>query len=198
LAQTPPAGDSPRLELIERIVAALNARDIDGISSVMHEDVELWPTEEYLPPGVSYRGRDGARSMVEQGLPGLSGVQAELLDFAEFEDRAVARFRLRLGDGSVRDSHWVYTFQDGLVLRAEQYRTHEAARAAGEHHVLTPRERQVFQLLARGFTGPEIAEQLVLSPETVRTHVQNGVDRLGASTRVQAVAVAITRGEIAV
>lgn len=196
MAQTPPAGDSPRLELIERLIAALNARDLDGMVAVMHEDVELWPTAEYLPPGVSYHHRDGVRSMIEQGLPGLPGVQVEVVAFTEFEDRSVAHFRLRLGDGSVRDSYWVYTFQDGLVLRAEQYATHEAALAAGEHHVLTPRERQVFQLLARGFAGPEIAEQLVVSPETVRTHVQNGVDRLGASTRVQAVAVAIARGEI--
>ena len=61
---------------------------------------------------------------------------------------------------------------------------------------LTPRERQVLELLARGLTGPQIAEQLVLSPETVRTHVQNAVDRLEAKTRVNAVAIALARGEI--
>jgi DNA-binding NarL/FixJ family response regulator len=61
---------------------------------------------------------------------------------------------------------------------------------------LTPREREIFQLLALGFTGREIAAQLVLSPDTVRTHVQNGIGRLGAKTRGQAIAISLTRGEI--
>ena len=68
--------------------------------------------------------------------------------------------------------------------------------APAAHAALTPRERQVLELLARGLTGPQIADHLVLSPETVRTHVQNGVDRLQAKTRVNAVAIALSRGEI--
>jgi DNA-binding NarL/FixJ family response regulator len=68
----------------------------------------------------------------------------------------------------------------------------------GREYILTPRERQVFQLLAAGLTGPEIAESLSVSMRTVRSHVQNGIDRLGAETRVHAVALAITRGEISV
>jgi PAS domain S-box-containing protein len=67
---------------------------------------------------------------------------------------------------------------------------------AGEG-VLTPREREVFRLLALGFNAPEIAERLFLAPGTVRTHVRNGVVKLGAKTRVQATALALTRGEIA-
>jgi PAS domain S-box-containing protein len=63
-------------------------------------------------------------------------------------------------------------------------------------HALTPREREIFQLLALGFTGREIADRLVLSPDTVRTHVQNGIGRLGARTRGQAIALALHRGDI--
>jgi DNA-binding CsgD family transcriptional regulator len=70
-----------------------------------------------------------------------------------------------------------------------------ASGAAGEP-VLTPREREIFRLLALGFSGRDIAKQLFLSPETVRTHVQNGVSRLGARTRGHAIAIALTRGEI--
>jgi uncharacterized protein (TIGR02246 family) len=62
--------------------------------------------------------------------------------------------------------------------------------------VLTPREREIFRLLALGFSGRDIAKQLFLSPDTVRTHVQNGVGRLGARTRGHAIAIALTRGEI--
>ena len=61
---------------------------------------------------------------------------------------------------------------------------------------LTPREREIFQLLALGFSGREIADRLVLSPDTVRTHVQNGIGRLGAKTRAQGIAIALTRGDI--
>jgi PAS domain S-box-containing protein len=61
---------------------------------------------------------------------------------------------------------------------------------------LTPREREVFQLLASGLNAPEIADRLFLSPATVRTHVQNGMQRLGARTRVHAISIALGRGEI--
>lgn len=51
-------------------------------------------------------------------------------------------------------------------------------------------------LLAEGMSGAAIAERLVLSPETVRTHVRNAMDKLGASTRSQAVALALEHGDI--
>jgi DNA-binding CsgD family transcriptional regulator len=62
---------------------------------------------------------------------------------------------------------------------------------------LTAREREILGLLATGLSGAEIAAQLVLSPETVRTHVRNAMAKLGASTRSQAVAIALRRSEIA-
>ena len=55
--------------------------------------------------------------------------------------------------------------------------------------LLSPREREVLGLLADGYQGPEIADQLFLSLETVRTHIRNGVNKLGARTRVQAAAM---------
>ncbi len=61
---------------------------------------------------------------------------------------------------------------------------------------LSKREREVFELLADGLSGTEIAERLVLSPETVRTHIRNAMAKLGASTRSHAVAIALRRGEI--
>jgi mannose-1-phosphate guanylyltransferase/mannose-1-phosphate guanylyltransferase/phosphomannomutase len=61
---------------------------------------------------------------------------------------------------------------------------------------LTPREREVMSLLALGLNGAEIAERLVLSPETVRVHVRNARQRLGARTRAHAIALALKRGEI--
>ena len=62
--------------------------------------------------------------------------------------------------------------------------------------VLSPREREVLDLLAGGLNGEEVAVRLVLSPETVRTHVRNAMEKLGAKTRVHAVAIALRKGEI--
>jgi DNA-binding CsgD family transcriptional regulator len=45
-------------------------------------------------------------------------------------------------------------------------------------------------------TGEEVAVRLGLSPETVRTHVRNAMDKLEAHTRVHAVAIALRQGEI--
>lgn len=61
---------------------------------------------------------------------------------------------------------------------------------------LTRRERQVLTRLAMGLDGPQIATELSISNPTVQTHVRNAMGRLGARTRAQAVALALTRGEI--
>lgn len=62
---------------------------------------------------------------------------------------------------------------------------------------LSNREREVFELLAEGLSGAQIAQRLVLSPETVRTHIRNAMGKLGASTRSQALVIALRRREIA-
>lgn len=56
---------------------------------------------------------------------------------------------------------------------------------------LTPRERQITALLAEGCDGREIAERLVLSPETVRTHIRNAMERTSARTRAHLIAIAL-------
>jgi DNA-binding NarL/FixJ family response regulator len=56
---------------------------------------------------------------------------------------------------------------------------------------LSPREHEILGLLAGGLTGEAIAKRLSLSPETVRTHVRNATTKLGANTRVQAVAMMV-------
>lgn len=56
---------------------------------------------------------------------------------------------------------------------------------------LTPRESEVLTLAARGFSGPEIAEELVLSRATVKTHLANIYAKLGVPNRAAAVAKAI-------
>jgi DNA-binding NarL/FixJ family response regulator len=52
---------------------------------------------------------------------------------------------------------------------------------------LSEREREILDLMARGHRNPEIAQQLVLSPKTVRNHVSNILDKLQASDRAEAI-----------
>jgi DNA-binding NarL/FixJ family response regulator len=62
--------------------------------------------------------------------------------------------------------------------------------------LLSRRESEILELLSTGLTGEEIAERLVLSPETVRTHVRNAMGKLDARTRTEAVVRALEREEI--
>lgn len=66
----------------------------------------------------------------------------------------------------------------------------------GKGKTLSSRESEILGLLARGLTGEEIARRLVLSPETVRTHVRNAMGKLEARTRTEAVVKALEREEI--
>jgi DNA-binding NarL/FixJ family response regulator len=59
---------------------------------------------------------------------------------------------------------------------------------------LTPRETQVLRLLARGRNNAEIAAELFVSRETVKTHVRNVLDKLAARDRTQAVVRAYELG----
>ena len=56
---------------------------------------------------------------------------------------------------------------------------------------LSPRERQILELLAEGLRVKEIAERLGLSPATVHTHVRNAIAKLEVDTRTEAVALAV-------
>jgi two-component system nitrate/nitrite response regulator NarL len=84
----------------------------------------------------------------------------------------------------------------------------EARRAAPAHrqtrdpdHVvqlmastLTRREREVLELLAAGATSDQLAEELSLSPHTVRTHIQNIMSKLQVHSRLEAATFAVRNG----
>ena len=76
-----------------------------------------------------------------------------------------------------------------LVLTEPEPPQEQSPSQAGE---LTRREREILHLVALGKSSPEIADGLVISPETVRTHVRNAMSKVGARTRAQLVAIALT------
>ena len=61
---------------------------------------------------------------------------------------------------------------------------------------LTPREREVLQLLAEGLNDKEIAQRLHVSPQTARTHMENILNKLGVNSRLQALVFALRHGVV--
>jgi len=61
---------------------------------------------------------------------------------------------------------------------------------------LTSREMEVLRLVADGSRNRDIAEKLFISEETVKVHIKHIMEKLGASDRTQAVAIALRRGVI--
>jgi len=83
----------------------------------------------------------------------------------------------------------------GVMARAAQDRTGSVDGQRLED-LLTPREAEVLELMARGMTNSDIAAQLVLSEATVKTHVARVITKTDSHDRAQAVAFAYQSGLI--
>jgi RNA polymerase sigma factor (sigma-70 family) len=95
---------------------------------------------------------------------GASGYVVKTIDHQRMVEgiRAIARGEMLLSPAAA----------DRVVQRLARTRR-EKEREADALQALTPREREVFRLVAQGCTNAEIAERLVLSETTVKTHVRN-------------------------
>ena len=96
-----------------------------------------------------------------------------------------------------------FTLEAGAAIVIELHRDEreESLRSSasdGESMIehLTPREREVLELVAEGMSNRAIAERLGNSEHTVKFHVSSLLGKLGAVTRAELVAIAIRRGLI--
>ena len=78
-----------------------------------------------------------------------------------------------------------------LAPEAADALVHAMAAPAETRTALTRREGEVLELMAEGLTNTEIADRLVVSLSTVKTHVSSVIAKLGASTRTEAAAIAV-------
>lgn len=76
----------------------------------------------------------------------------------------------------------------------EGFRVLPAAAGMAQKDGLTAREQQVLILLSQGLGTEEVATMLVISPATVRNHVQNILNKLGVHSRLEAIAQAYKKG----
>ncbi|HEY2672512.1 MAG TPA: LuxR C-terminal-related transcriptional regulator, partial [Rugosimonospora sp.] len=81
-----------------------------------------------------------------------------------------------------------------LIARFLRYPDHADPPTPQRLAVLTDRERGILVLVAGGLSNDEIAQHLVLSPATVKTHVNRAMVKLAARDRAQLVVIAYQTG----
>ena len=112
------------------------------------------------------------RALLQRGLE--SGARGYILKEAPHETLLRAIEKVAAGE----------TFVDPALMSV-------LTGARGATDVLTPREREILQLLADGMSNADVAGQLFISQETVKSHVRHILTKLEADTRTQAVAIAL-------
>lgn len=152
-------------------------------------------------------------TLMDLRLPDMSGIDALVRIRAEFAGARV--IMLTTFEGDVEIQRALRAGARGYLLKSTPPRdlvetirqvhagqkgipSHIAANLA-EHlgdESLTEREVEVLRHVAEGHRNRDIGEKLFISEETVKVHVKHIMEKLGASDRTQAVAIAVRRGII--
>ncbi len=123
---------------------------------------------------------DDRQFVVEAVRAGARGYVLKARD----AEHLIQTVRLVAGGNMVIDPQLVVALADELSQSKERDRKAET---------LTAREVEVLQVLAFGHTNKDIADQLGISPDTVKTHLEHIFEKLGATDRTAAVAEALRR-----
>lgn len=152
-------------------------------------------------------------TLMDLRLPDMSGIDALITIRAEFPEARVIMLTTFEGDVDIQRS--LEAGARGYLLKSmppkdlvevvrqvhagKKRIPQEVAAHLAEHcgdEPLTEREIDVLQHISGGNRNRDIAEQLFISEETVKVHVKHIMEKLGASDRTQAVAIAVRRGII--
>ena len=180
-------------------VVQITASAEDGFRAVSSLRPDLALVDIDLPDG------DG----VELGKRILRELDVQVVIVSALEDRRMMRDALRAGfRGYIAKStpldRFVASVADALtgdvVSASGHARLPTGARSSSDRSFallssqLTPREREVLGLLVAGASGESIARSLGISPNTVRTHVQNVLNKLQVNSRLEAASFAARHG----
>jgi DNA-binding NarL/FixJ family response regulator len=152
-------------------------------------------------------------TLMDLRMPDMSGIDALSAILAEFPDARVVMLTTFEGDVEIQRS--LAAGARGYLLKtmppkelvdavrqihAGRKRIPQEIAAQLAEHIgderLTEREIDVLQHVAGGNRNKDIAERLLISEETVKVHVKHIMEKLGASDRTAAVAIAVRRGII--
>jgi two-component system, NarL family, response regulator LiaR len=144
-------------------------------------------------------GMDGAAATAEivRRCPG-----SRVLALTSFSDEALIKATLRAGaigylmknvsgDQLAAAIRSASQGKPTLAPEAAEALMHAVASDESAGRDLTRRERQVLTLMAEGLTNGEIADRLVISLSTAKTHVSSIISKLGVSSRTEAATVAV-------
>jgi DNA-binding NarL/FixJ family response regulator len=160
-----------------------------------------------------FRGHQPDVTLMDLRLPDMSGIDALIAIRTEFTEARIVM--LTTFEGDVEIHRALQAGARGYVLKSmppkdlvevirqvhagKKRVPPEVAAQLAEHlsdEALTEREIDVLRHLAGGNRNRDIAERLFISEETVKVHVKHLMEKLGASDRTQAVAIAVRRGII--
>ncbi len=153
---------------------------------------------------LGYRSNQLIGQPVYQFVVGGPILTPEQWDDALRRERFSGDATLRRADGGEVAVQWAATVEEitgkrfVLLVALNTSRWGRSFRRAAaivqERSPLTDREREVVRLMALGNTGPEIAEELRIAHDTVRTHARNAMMKVGARSRAHLVAKALGEG----
>jgi DNA-binding NarL/FixJ family response regulator len=188
----------------------------EGITAIVNNepDMSLVAEASTSSEGVRrFREHRPDVTLMDLRLPDASGIDAMIAIRTEFADARI--IMLTTFEGDVEMQRALEAGARGYMLKSTPPRelievirqVHagkkrvpaEVASYLAEHlsdHSLTVRETDVLRHVANGNRNRDIAERLFISEETVKVHVKHIMEKLGASDRTQAVAIAVRRGII--
>jgi DNA-binding NarL/FixJ family response regulator len=187
---------------IEVVGEAANGTEALRLARALRPDVVLM---DIRMPGLD--GLEATRAIAEDDL--LVGVRIVILTTFDLDEYVFEALRVGASGFLVKDTEplelirgvWAVASGDALLspgvtgrLVAEFASRTKEPRPSPELHQLTDREREVMGQVAAGLTNNEIAERLVVSPATARTHVSRAMVKLGARDRAQLVVFAYESG----
>jgi len=152
-------------------------------------------------------------TLMDLRLPGITGIDALIAIRSDYPDARVIMLTTFNGDVDIQRAlkAGAYGYQLKSAPRKELIeairKVHtgkksvppEVAAQLAEHmsgEALSEREIDVLRHIAGGNRNRDIADRLFISEETVKVHVKHIMDKLGASDRTQAMAIAVRRGII--
>ena len=150
--------------------------------------------------GAAGRPRRAARLCgAAEALREITGAPLLDADRAEHE-RLVGGLRSRLGERTFA-AEWAAGRatgpEDAARFALRQTTPELAAEAAPARQILTRREQDVTALVARGLTNRQVAQQLLVTPRTIETHLEHIFAKLGVQTRTELVAWAVRQDVVA-
>ena len=191
---------------IEPVAAAVDGEQAVELSARHHPDVVLMDLRMPKVDGVeaTRRIRDGDPA-VEVVVLTTHADESSILDALRAgargyltKDAGIAEISRAIQAAAAHQAVLDPFVQSQLLAAATSGATNTAGASAGPAYELpddlTPREAEVLSLIARGLSNREIAETLVVSEATVKTHINHVFSKIGARDRAQAVHYAYSHG----